>query len=45
MKHLITLSILLAFAPSLVRADQTAAEIDYLLTRIGHSDCVFVRNG
>lgn len=45
MKHLILLSILLAFAPSIARADQTAAEIDYLLTTIGHSDCVFVRNG
>jgi hypothetical protein len=39
------LLILLAFAPSLVRADQTATEIDYLLSTIGQSDCVFVRNG
>ena len=45
MRHLIVLSILLAFAPSIARADQTATEIDYLLTTIGHSDCVFVRNG
>ena len=45
MKQMIALSILLVFAPSIVRADQTAAEIDYLLTTIGHSDCVFVRNG
>lgn len=45
MKHSITLLILLAFAPSLVRADQTATEIDYLLSTIGQSDCVFVRNG
>lgn len=45
MKHWIVLSIVLAFAPSIARADQTAAEIDYLLTTIGHSDCVFVRNG
>ena len=45
MKHSIALLVLLAFAPSLVRADQTATEIDYLLSTIGQSDCVFVRNG
>lgn len=45
MKQSIALLVLLAFAPSLVRADQTATEIDYLLSTIGQSDCVFVRNG
>lgn len=45
MKYSMALLILLAFAPSLVRADQTATEIDYLLSTIGQSDCVFVRNG
>ena len=45
MKQLFALLIVLAFAPSIARADQTAAEIDYLLTTIGHSDCVFIRNG
>jgi hypothetical protein len=45
MKHLIALSIWLALVPSIVQADQTEAEIDFLLTTIGHSDCVFVRNG
>jgi hypothetical protein len=44
-KYSMALLILLAFAPSLVRADQTATEIDYLLSTIGQSDCVFVRNG
>jgi len=44
-KQSIALLVLLAFAPSLVRADQTATEIDYLLSTIGQSDCVFVRNG
>jgi hypothetical protein len=44
-KHIIALGVLLAFAPSLARADQTATEIDYLLSTIGQSDCVFVRNG
>ena len=45
MKQSIALLVLLAFAPSMVRADQTATEIDYLLSTIGQSDCVFVRNG
>ena len=45
MKQSIALLVLFAFAPSLVRADQTATEIDYLLSTIGQSDCVFVRNG
>jgi hypothetical protein len=44
-KQSIALLVLLAFAPSMVRADQTATEIDYLLSTIGQSDCVFVRNG
>ena len=44
-KQMIALSILLAFVPSIEQADQTAADIDYLLTTIRHSDCVFVRNG
>ena len=29
----------------MARADQAAKEIDYLLSTIGQSDCVFVRNG
>jgi hypothetical protein len=45
MKHMLVLSILVAFLPSIVRADQTTAEIDFLLSTIGSSDCVFVRNG
>ena len=28
-----------------VRADDTVAEINYLLTSIGNSDCTFIRNG
>jgi len=27
------------------RAEETPAEIDYLLTTVGSSDCVFIRNG
>ena len=45
MKQLIAMSIFLAFASSMARADQTATELDYLLTAIGHSNCLFVRNG
>ena len=26
-------------------ADSTKAEIDYLLTTMGNSDCTFIRNG
>jgi hypothetical protein len=45
LKHVVPLLVLLAFAPSIARADQTATEIDFLLSTIGQSDCVFVRNG
>ena len=45
MKHVVPLLVFFAFAPSIARADQTATEIDFLLSAIGQSDCVFVRNG
>ena len=36
---------LLCWWPALVTADQAAAEIEYLLTALGQSDCIFIRNG
>ena len=44
-KQIVAVLITLAVAPSLARADDTATEIDFLLTTIGSSECVFVRNG
>jgi len=45
MKYVMWLIFLVALIPSIVRADQTETEVDYLLTTIGSSECVFVRNG
>ena len=39
------LALLLAIAPALVRADEAATEINFLLAAIGQSKCVFIRNG
>ncbi len=36
---------LLCWWPALVTADQAAADIEYLLTALGRSDCTFIRNG
>lgn len=40
----ITLAALL-LAPLAVAADRTEAEIEYLLSAVGSSECTFVRNG
>jgi len=39
---LVSTLILLSFG---ARAEEVPAEIDYLLTTVGSSDCVFIRNG
>ncbi len=36
---------LLCWWPALVTADQATAEVEYLLTALGQSDCTFIRNG
>ena len=36
---------LLCWWPALVTADPAAADIEYLLTALGQSDCTFIRNG
>ena len=35
----------LSGAPGAARADTTAAEIEFILTTVGQSDCLFIRNG
>lgn len=37
--------LVMALGSTIVRADQTETEVDYLLTEIGRSGCVFIRNG
>ncbi len=41
----ILLFALLCWWPALVTADQATAEVEYLLTALGQSDCTFIRNG
>ena len=36
---------LLFWWPALVTADQASADIEYLLTALGQSNCTFIRNG
>ena len=37
--------LLICLLPSAVRADDSVAEIEYLLSSIGSSNCTFIRNG
>ncbi len=37
--------LLICLLPPVVRADNAVAEIDYLLSSIGGSNCTFIRNG
>ena len=37
--------LLICLLPPAVRADDSVAEIDYLLSSIGSSNCTFIRNG
>lgn len=45
MKFVLLLVIPAIFSAQGALADAVPAEIDHLLTRVGSSDCVFVRNG
>jgi hypothetical protein len=38
-------TLLIILLPQIAHAEEVPAEIDYLLTTIGSSDCTFIRNG
>ena len=45
MRVMIAAVLLICLLPPVVWADDTVAEIDYLLSSIGSSKCTFIRNG
>ena len=45
MRVMIVAVLLICLLPPVVGADDTVAEIDYLLRSIGSSNCTFIRNG
>ncbi len=45
MRVIVVAVLLICLLPPVVRADDTVAEIDYLLSSIGSSNCTFIRNG
>jgi hypothetical protein len=45
MRVLALLTALALLSPATVFADDTEAEIDYLITTVGESGCTFIRNG
>ena len=45
MRVMIAAVLLICLLPPVVWADDTVAEIDYLLSSIGSSNCTFIRNG
>jgi hypothetical protein len=45
MRVIVAVALLACLLPPGARADDIPAEIEYLLTTIGSSDCTFIRNG
>ncbi len=45
MRVIVAFALLVCLLPPGARADEAPAEIEYLLTTIGSSDCTFIRNG
>jgi hypothetical protein len=45
MRVIVAVALLVCLLPPGARADDIPAEIEYLLTTIGNSDCTFIRNG
>ncbi len=45
MRVIIAFALLVCLLPPGARADESPAEIEYLLTTIGSSECTFIRNG
>ena len=45
MKYVFSLILMLMLLPVGARAEETPAEIDYLLTTMSNSQCTFIRNG
>jgi len=45
MRLLLTSIVVCLFLPVIAYADDTDAEIEYLVSTIGASDCTFIRNG
>ncbi len=45
MRVIVAFALLVCLLPPGARADEASAEIEYLLTTIGSSECTFIRNG
>jgi len=45
MRFIVVAVLLICLLPPVVQADDTVAEIEYLLSSIGSSNCTFIRNG
>ncbi len=45
MRVIVAFALLVCLPPPGARANEAPAEIEYLLTTIGSSDCTFIRNG
>jgi hypothetical protein len=45
MRVIVAFALLVCLLPPGTRADEAPAEIEYLLTTIGSSECTFIRNG